>query len=140
MKNTYYKLLGILVLMIFCAVGVAFYMYNKPSVNVATSVPVYELSAKQLLSEFDTDEAKANTQYLENIIAVKGTVIEVAIEDQQGIITLEGDGMMANVICHVALTEVQNLSHLKQGDALTVKGICTGYLMDVVLVKCVIEN
>ena len=46
----------------------------------------------------------------------------------------------ANIMCHLSEISSQNIEDLDIGTNIVVKGICTGYLMDVVLVKTEILN
>lgn len=114
------------------------YMYQKPAEKTVSGQAVYTLNASDLYAQFEENEAKANEKFLNQVVAVKGKISDIEKTDSLGInITLESEGMFG-VICEV--TEgYENLS-LKAGDSVTVKGLCTGVLMDVVLVKCLIDN
>ncbi|WP_299014015.1 hypothetical protein [uncultured Polaribacter sp.] len=119
---------------------VAYKMYNKPHVNVADEKATVSLSAAKLLQDFSTDEATANADYLEKIIQVKGIVAEAKVENNKGIVTLETGDDFATILCHLTVEETKNINTIKVGQNISLKGICTGFLMDVVLVKCVITN
>ena len=114
--------------------------YFKPHVNVAESTPDISLATPTLLNDFQNDENKANTAYLEKIIMVSGKILELTTADGNGVITLDGEGAFGSVICHLSPEENKKLVNLKEGQNISIKGICTGYLMDVILVKCVIIN
>ena len=45
----------------------------------------------------------------------------------------------AGIMCGFDKTAIDK-SNLKPGDTIRIKGICTGYLMDVVLNKCTLEK
>ncbi|WP_299896496.1 hypothetical protein [uncultured Aquimarina sp.] len=110
-------------------------IYNKPFINIAESKPSLSLASEALLSDFINDESTANTMYLEELIQVNGTI--TAIEkgkDGNDIITLGNENTIGSIICHLS----KNEKNLKTGQEISIKGICTGYLMDVILVKCVI--
>lgn len=124
----------------FIGAFIGYKMYNKPHVNVATEKADIVLSADQILADFTTDEAVANAKYLEKIIQVKGIVLETKIENNTGIIILQTNDDFATILCHLTPQETKNISKIKKGQQITLKGICTGFLMDVVLVKCVITN
>ena len=47
---------------------------------------------------------------------------------------------MGTVKCYLASKEIKTDSILKEGKQITVRGICTGYLMDVILVKAVVMD
>jgi hypothetical protein len=119
---------------------VAYKMYNKPHVNVGEASADITRTADKILNDFSTDETTANATYLEKIIEVKGVISELNIEKEKGIITLKTNDDFGSVLCHLSEEATKNMSTLKEGQSITVKGICTGYLMDVILVKSEIIN
>lgn len=127
-------IIGLLVLAIVGAF-VAYRMYNKPHIDVADASADITISANTILNEFSSDENAANKKYLEKIVAVKGEISEVKIEKENGIITLKTNDDFGSVICHLSDESTKKVVKLKEGETITIKGICTGYLMDVILIK-----
>ena len=86
------------------------------------------------------DEKKANAKYLGKIVEVSGIISEKT-KDRIGNynITLQGPDL-AGIGCEFENKVQDKLANLKEGQEVKIKGICTGVLMDVVLVDCVIEN
>ena len=119
---------------------VAYKMYNKPHVSVANSKSEISLTADKILNDFSLDEKLSNLKYLGKIIEVKGVISEINIEKEKGIITLETNDDFGSILCHLSEETTKRMSVLQEGQVITVKGICTGYLMDVILVKCEIIN
>lgn len=138
MKNNTRKLGYLLAILMTIVVSFALYLYNKPALDVFATKPSFLVTAVQLMNQFEEDEAKANTNYLEEILEVKGTVI--LLNEEEGIITLGEEGAMFGITCHLAEEELLKLKEIKRGAGLSIKGVCTGYLMDVVLIKCFIMN
>ena len=132
-------IIGILVLGIIGAF-VGYKIYNKPHVDVAEASADITISANKILEEFSTDETTANTKYLEKIVEVKGVVTEARIEKGKGIISLKTNDDFGSVLCHLSEESTKKMSIVKEGKTITVKGICTGYLMDVILIKSEIKN
>jgi DNA/RNA endonuclease YhcR with UshA esterase domain len=132
-------IIGILVLGMLGAF-VAYKIYNKPHVNVAEASTDISISAEKILADFSADEITANSKYLEKIIEVKGVVSELNIEKEKGIITLKTRDDFGSVLCHLSEEATKEMSVLIEGQTITVKGICTGYLMDVILIKSEIIN
>lgn len=119
----------------------ALIMYNKPHTDVSKTKADITLEANTLLSAFENDEQTANTKYLEKIVAVKGIITAITFDDEgYGIISLQSENGMGSVLCHLQNKETTEISNLKINQALQIKGICTGYLMDVILVKCILIN
>lgn len=115
-------------------------MYNKPHVNVAESDPDLVLFSQTLLDDFESDEISANEKYLEQIIQVTGKIQKLGTANGNGTITLTNGTSMGSVICHLSEMENKKMVSLREGQEIMVKGICTGYLMDVILINCVLVN
>lgn len=136
MKHKKYRIQGVLLILVFIMIGTAYYVYNKPHKDVFKSRTEIYIDADTLVSDFDKNEETANTIYLEKIIEVKGILKEHKIEQDQMILVLEGNHELANVICYLQANNESEIKLPVLGKQITVKGICTGYLMDVVLIKC----
>lgn len=132
-------IIGILVLGIIGAF-VGYKMYNKPHVDVSEASADITISANKILEEFSSDETTANSKYLEKIIEVKGEVLELKTVKGLGIVTLKTNDDFGSVLCHLSEEATKKINSLTQGQIISIKGICTGYLMDVILVKCEIIN
>jgi hypothetical protein len=134
------KWLILLIMAVLLAGAAGFYMYNKPHRDIAAESADFVIDASALLKEFETDENAANQKYLDKIIAVKGKVsaIETTSEGMVNI-ALETGNEMAAVSCSMLPSENKKAAEIKAGDNITVKGLCTGILMDVVLTKCTFQ-
>jgi len=119
---------------------IAIRMYNKPHVNVAESDPDIVLLSNTLLDDFENDEISANEKYLEQIIQVTGKIQKLGTANGNGTITLTNGNSMGSVICHLSEKENKKVVSLREGQEIIVKGICTGFLMDVILINCVLVN
>ena len=128
------------ILLLIAAIGAAtgFYLYNKPVKSTSSRSVELTVKSDELFNEFSGDENIANGKYLDLVVAVNGTVTNIEQEDGMQVITLNTASDMFGVICKMEVSE--NDKTVKTGDVITVKGICTGMLMDVVMVRCVIVN
>jgi DNA/RNA endonuclease YhcR with UshA esterase domain len=137
------KLKKIVLPLILLSVGiaiVAYNLYNKPHIDVADVKADVIVTAENLFTEFSTDEATANAEYLDKIIQVKGSIQKLSIENGIAIVTLKTEDDFGSVQCNLSTEAKNDFNLLKENELVTVKGICTGYLMDVVLVKSEIVN
>lgn len=98
----------------------------------------FKMAATELFEQFDADETAANAKYLDKVIEVEGSVLSVSEEEESITITLEAGGMLGGVICQLDPLTKHEKTSFAEGEKLKIKGICTGMLMDVVLVRCVI--
>jgi hypothetical protein len=131
--------IGILILGILGAL-VAYKMYNKPHLNIDKASADITISADKILNDFTSDENTANSKYLEKIIQIKGVISDIKVEQEKGIITIKTNDDFGSVLCHLSIEATKKISSFKAGQTIQLKGICTGYLMDVILVKCEIIN
>lgn len=137
MKTWKWILLG-LILAGIVGGGIAYQQYFKPHADLLHSTAKAEMSAEEIYTVFDENESEANEKFLDEVIDVEGTVKKINIESDKSIVQLETSHMMGGVICEFeagALKEIPS-----EGDVIRVRGICTGKLMDVVLVRCILLN
>jgi hypothetical protein len=121
-----------LVLLMAVAAYVWFFVWNKPQTNVAGATAL-KIEAVALFNDYSTNEQAANQKYLEKILEVRGVVTNVTKNAEgQTVVLLKTNDPMFGVNCTI---EEKNII-FKEGDAVTLKGICTGYLTDVVLIRC----
>lgn len=119
--------------------GVGFYFYsNKPHKNMTNAKVEMQLTSTQLFTDYDENEQAANAKYLDKVVEVSGKVKEVNVDENgQTSLTLESGSDMFGVICQMDNLTDHNRTDFKEGEEVKLKGICTGVLMDVVLVRCV---
>lgn len=128
----------VVVLLLLCvaaAAFIAYQMYNKPHRSVANS-PATAISASQLAAAYGQDEAAANKKYLGNALQVTGTVSEVSVNQQNKQVILLNGSDMSGVQC----TLQETVNGIRNGDAITIKGFCSGYLTDVILDRCIVDK
>ena len=116
--------------------GIAYYLYNKPHEDISTSTPDFVLFPSTLANAFDENEEEANTLYLDKIIELKGKVREIAEDGSVKSLILETGNPITGVLCEFQDQEM--IANIKAGDAVSVRGICSGKLTDVVLVRCIL--
>jgi len=89
------------------------------------------------VSAYEADEPLANSQYLDRILEVDGVISEIS-KNQKGemVIALQGTDM-GTVRCTV---EGSAPAAVSTGEKAVLKGICTGYLTDVIMVRCVLQH
>lgn len=136
MRKKVFFSIGILML---CLVGYGVYLYKKPHADASALAADYTLNATALYADYEKDEAAADKKYLSKIIAVKGTISGVEKTDSTLTYSLQSDSPMGGINCSMASTNKQAAT-AKKGDAIIIKGRCTGFLADVALVDCVIEK
>jgi hypothetical protein len=93
------------------------------------------ITADALVKAYQANEQTANVAFLDMPLQITGQ-ISATKPDQTGqtTINLKSDDPFAGVFCTLNATE----PHLQVGQQITVKGICTGFLSDVVLKDAII--
>jgi hypothetical protein len=131
----------VVLILVFAVGGVAvyFYTFKKPARTAASEEAVFAVSAKDLATEFESDENAANTKYLNKVIKVHGTVVSISESETETSVTLKEVDSSAGVTCSFE-KESFDKSKLKPGQKVFIKGICSGFLMDVVLNKCALTT
>ena len=117
-----------------------YFIYNKPHSNMQKTVADLQIEAEELFSAFETDENGANAQFLDQVISVSGTIREVST-NEEGLTTihLNSGSDMFGVVCELDTHSEHPQTDFQVGEKIRLKGLCTGMLMDVVLVRCVVE-
>ncbi len=132
-------LTAITLVIIASAVGTWYYVfvYSNTHHRDVTNEEGIAVTAKDLVKEFQTNETAANNKYLNKAVEVIGEVSETKT-DQAGNITivLKSDDAFSNVFCTLKSGNPQP----KQGAKVAVKGICNGFLSDVVLNEAIVKN
>ncbi len=114
--------------------GYLYYLNNKPHRDVTKEQGV-QVTAQQIFDEFMTNETAANRKYLNKAIQVTGEVAEAKKnQDNKTVVLLKTSDPVFGVNC----TFKEEPGELQPGDAITFKGICTGFLSDVVINEGVI--
>jgi hypothetical protein len=110
-------------------------IWYMPQRDVADEIAIV-VDAQSLLSAYEANTNSANTLYLDKALEVTGVVGEIAKNQQdKPVVSLKTNSPLAGVRCTMK-DEVQ----LSVGQTVTIKGRCTGYLMDVTLVDCYIQK
>jgi len=130
----------LIILLVAVVIGgiIGYKQYNKPHRDLMSEKVSAQMTAQELFSAYEEDESQANEQYLDEMVEITGTIERVNIEQEKSTLQLQTEDMMAGIICEFEAGALKNIP--AEGEKITVRGICTGKLMDVVLVRCIIMN
>ena len=129
------KIILLLAIIAIAAASFGFYYYNKPRSGVSGVSPAYITDAKALFEEYTLDENAANAKYLGKALEVYGMVKSVETDDRGSMNVMINTGNeMGTVNCQ--FEKQDEMPVIAKGNAVLVKGFCSGLLMDVVLVDC----
>jgi hypothetical protein len=113
----------------------ALIMFNKKHVDTSKAKPDYVLTATALQKEFEENEKEASARYIKKIIEVSGDIASITPADSNNLnISLKTGNELSSVICTFPASG--EALKLKPGDEVTLRGECSGFLMDVLLNNC----
>jgi hypothetical protein len=120
---------------------IGLYMYNKKNPDLSKVKADYALQVSELVNEFNQDETSASAKYIDKVVEVTGPVASIeTISDSTMNITLANVDQMSGVICTFHGITQPSSNEIKEGEIITVRGVCSGMLMDVLLNDCVIAK
>ena len=114
-------------------------MYNLKDKDLRKVKPDFVLTATELQKAFETDEASAGSKYINGIIEVSGEVESVKPgENQTLVITLKTENPLSAVSCTMPAESLPQ--DIVAGDQVSLRGQCSGFLMDVLMNNCTVIN
>ncbi|HVS95108.1 MAG TPA: hypothetical protein VHE54_01440 [Puia sp.] len=129
-------ILWLVALLLLLAVAWAWHLYDKPHLSAAGETPDVTINADTLYHQYQADEHAADQKYIGKVLSVRGRLTEIQHSGNSEIWILSTQPGGGGINCQLfAGTKVD--PEPKPGDAVTVKGRCTGFLMDVNLADCV---
>jgi len=133
-----YIKVALFVVLIIAVSGIlyALTLYNKKHTDTSKVKPDFIITATALQKEFEDGETEASAKYIKKIIEVSGSVSSVTQADSNNVnISLKSGNDLSSVICTFAAA---NPTKVRTGDEITIRGECSGFLMDVLLNNCAI--
>lgn len=128
MKKILLVILGLVVVV----VGAWLYL-NRNVASLQNQKPDVEVSAQKLLEDYAADEKTANETYLGKVVQVSGKVTTITEEEGKKKVNLDTGNPISAIICEVE--NGKDIGSVKAGDEVKMKGLCSGYLSDVILVQ-----
>jgi len=123
--------------MVLFGILAGFYFYNLKHKDLQKVKPDFVLTASDLLEAFETDENEATSKYVNNVIEVTGTILQIKSGENNTLsISLKTESDFSSVIC--TLEGNPDLSVFNTDEQITIRGECSGFLLDVLLNNCVV--
>lgn len=137
MKTSYKIVLVAVSVVALAAVLFGLYMYNLKPQDLQKVKPDFVVTATDLLKAFESDENTATAKYVNNVVEVSGTIQTVKPGENNALtISLNTGSDISSVIC--TLQGNTGPSNFSTGEQVTIRGKCSGFLMDVLLNNCVV--
>lgn len=140
-RKTKKNILLIFIAMIVIAAIIGFMIWNEPHKDIKNATGL-KINAVLLYSNLTKDSTMMKSKFVNQIVIVSGEVKKV-LKNQKGdqIILLKTNVPDGSVNC----TMEEKINNVKQGDTISIKGICSGYIGgdpdidlpgDVFLIRC----
>ena len=121
------------------AILAALYFYNLKHTDMSKAHPDFVITATALLKEFEDNETSASAKYVNKILEVDGIIGSInTAKDNILTISLRTESDLSSVIC--TFPAIADPSKFRAGDSITLRGECSGFLMDVLLNNCAAVN
>jgi tRNA_anti-like len=133
--------LGFVVFVALAGILAALYMFNLKHTDMAKARPDFKITSTILQKAFEDDETAASKLYINKILEVTGKIASVKppAENKFISISLVTGSDLSSVIC--TFPAISDPSKLSVGEEITLRGECSGFLMDVLLNNCaIIQN
>ncbi|MDR3711696.1 MAG: hypothetical protein P4L51_02685 [Puia sp.] len=113
-------------------------LYTRKHQSVAGATVAFSVGADSLYSQYQRDEHTADSLYLGKVIEVRGKLGEI---QHNGVleIWILSTGGGGGVNCQLFPGEKYPGGNHRIGDSVSIRGKCTGFLMDVTLSDCVFQ-
>lgn len=111
--------------------------FNKPQIDVKKAETELRINSNELIHSFISDETKADSSFVERVIEVEGIVEKITFKNEKTSIILQTQIDSSNIICEMRDDDYDRLAVLKEGEEVIVKGVCKGFLMDVIILNCI---
>jgi hypothetical protein len=118
-------------------IGIGLHYFNLKDKNLQKTKPDYTMTSIDLQKAFEENEIVSNSKFVNKIIEVTGTIESVkAGEGNKTNVALKTGSGLSLVIC--TLSPKFNPAALVSGNEVTIRGECSGFLMDVLMNNCVV--
>lgn len=134
-KHRFIGIIGSLVIAVLVGLGI---FYINLEINDTKSVRTHaSLTTKELFLQLQDKESTNLDVYIENAIEVKGTIKDITFRNGIYSIILNGSGDH-HIICEMQSNQNPEILKFEVGQEVVVKGILKGFLLDAILLHCII--
>ena len=106
--------------------AIFYYVMTAEFADTTSEKPAYTISAIDLLTEFQQNDSAANKKYVEQILAVSGSVSEVEGVDTSATVKFVDSLTGSYLIFDFQSATSRQAAALQPGDSVTLKGSCSG--------------
>ncbi|WP_036822326.1 OB-fold protein [Polaribacter sp. Hel1_85] len=137
-KNTFFYIIIVVLLLVNGYYYVLPYFKNANK-NLELVASEASINSNDLIDSYILSEEKTDKLYSGKIIEVTGFVKEVTFLNNRNTVILYSQNKTSGIICDIHPSQIEKVKNLKEHQKIIVKGICKGFLKDVVLLNCYID-
>jgi hypothetical protein len=113
--------------------------FKSSEKNLENETAELSISSKELVNAYIINEGKSDILYAGKIIEVTGFIKEISFINNRNTIILNSNNETFGVICDLNKNQEDKIKQLKKDQKIRLKGICKGFLKDVILLNCSID-
>lgn len=135
MKSKLKIVIFVVFLLAIAGIGIGIYLFNLKPKDLNKVKPDFTLTASDLFKYFEENEADATKRYVNKIIEISGEVRSAKPGENGSLnISLKTGNDFSSIIC--TFPGGSYPENVTEGSRITIRGECSGYLMDVLLNNC----
>lgn len=133
-----------IVFVVFSAICIALFLYINSKFQETSYVDIEHISteltitSQKLVANFLKNEELADAAYAGKIVEISGRVKEVTFLNNRNTVILYGENTSSGIICDFGTNQSEEIKNLQKNQQILVKGICKGFLKDVVMLNCLL--
>ena len=137
MKTSYKIALFVIFFIALAGILFGLYMFNLKDKDLRKVKPDFIISATDLQKAYEGNETTANSSYLNKVIEVAGIIGDIKSGEGNTVnVSLKTENPLSSVIC--TFQSMTDPLKFKTGDQITIRGKCSGFLLDILLNNCVV--
>lgn len=114
-------------------------LFDSSEKSLENELAALQVNSNDLLNSYSINEEKSDSLYRDKIIEVTGYIKEITYLNDRNTIILNSNSGSFGVICDINPNQKEKINKLQQHQKINVKGICKGFLKDVILLNCSID-
>lgn len=133
---------GLLIVGLLSSIVWVYKAFNRPvKTDVSMVENVRKVNTEEIISMFKSNEQEANATFIEKVIEVEGVVKDISLLNDRHTILLKSENFTQSfVMCDMSPLGNDKINKLTIGDTVVLKGVCKGFLLDVIMLNCMPIN
>jgi len=114
--------------------------FKESNINLEKVEAKTRVNSTDLVASYLKNEEQTHMVYNGRIIEVIGKVKKLTFLNNRNTVILYGRDKDSGIICDIHPSQLKKFVSLKKNQKIAVKGVCKGFLKDVILLNCSIDN